>query len=138
MQINKFQLLCLVLIFSCTPKLDIPEPDPGTANFEKTIAIGGNYLAGYQGGALYLDGQRHSIPALLAKQFQLAGGGAFVQPLMPDNSGLGLNSKPWESEFITGSALGYKDSILYTGTGSCNCDSCWGKGGGLSPIKRTF
>ncbi|MCH8319143.1 MAG: hypothetical protein IIA88_11735, partial [Bacteroidetes bacterium] len=130
-------LLPTAYFFSCTPKLDIPEPDPGRADFSKVVAIGGNYLAGYQDGALYYNGQRFSIPALLAEQFKLVGGGIFNQPFMPDNSGLGLNSKPWESAFVTKSTLGYKDSILYINTGSCNCDSCWGRGG-LSPIKRIF
>ena len=65
-------------------------------------------MAGYQDGALYRDGQRLSIPSLLAKQFELVGGGKFSQPLMPDNSGLGVNLKLWESPYITSSHLGYK------------------------------
>ena len=123
---------CL-LCFTCTPKLDIPEPDPGEANFERTIALGDSYLAGYQDGALYYDGQRFSIPALLAEQFELVDGGIFNQPYMPDNSGLGINSKPWESEFVSRSVLGYKDSTMYVSDN----DTCWGRGG-LSPIKRIF
>lgn len=63
-------------------------------------------MAGYQDGALYRDGQRHSLPALLARQFEVVGGGKFNQNLMPDNSGLGLNSKPWEDPFVTASKLG--------------------------------
>ncbi|MES2591558.1 MAG: SGNH/GDSL hydrolase family protein [Bacteroidota bacterium] len=96
------------LFTGCTPKIDIPEPSPGTADFSKTVAIGGNYMAGYQDGALFQKGQRLSIPSLLAEQFELIGGGAFNQALMPDNSGLGLNSKTWESWFITPSHLGFK------------------------------
>lgn len=96
------------LFAGCTPKLDIPEPSPGTADFSKTVAIGGNYMAGYQDGALFQKGQRLSIPSLLAEQFELVGGNPFNQHLMPDNSGLGLNSKTWESWFITPSHLGYK------------------------------
>ncbi len=102
-------LLCCITIFNaCTPKLDIPTPDAGNADFSKTIAIGGNYMAGYQDGALYQKGQTLSIPALLAEQFKLVGGSSFNQALMPDNDGLGLNSKLWESPFITPSHLGYK------------------------------
>ncbi|MBW8050555.1 MAG: SGNH/GDSL hydrolase family protein [Cytophagales bacterium] len=126
---------CLLCI-TCTPKLDIPEPDPGEANFERTIALGDSYLAGYQDGALYYDGQRYSIPALLAEQFELVGGGAFNQPYMPDNSGLGLNSKPWESDFVSSSNLGYKDSIPYD-IDNDNIIDCWGRGG-LSPLKDTL
>ncbi|MCW3105349.1 MAG: hypothetical protein JWO09_3789 [Bacteroidetes bacterium] len=97
-----------LLAASCTPDLHGPEPKAGDADFYRTVAIGGNYMAGYQDGALYMKGQRLSIPALLAEQFKLVGGGPFSQVLMPDNSGLGLNSKPWESWFITASHLGNK------------------------------
>ena len=38
-------LSCIYLLSSCTPELDIPEPSAGEANFSKTIAIGGNYMA---------------------------------------------------------------------------------------------
>jgi len=100
--------ISLVFLNSCTPKLDVPSPNAGNADFSKTIAIGGDYMAGYQNDALYLKGQKLSIPALLAEQFKLVGGGAFNQHLMPDNNGLGLNSKPWESTFVTPSHLGYK------------------------------
>ena len=101
-------LSSFALFNGCTPKLDIPKPSAGSADFTKTIAIGGDYMAGYQNDALYLKGQQLSIPALLTGQFKLAGGGAFNQGLMPDNNGLGLNSKPWESWFVTPSHLGYK------------------------------
>lgn len=101
-------LSCLILIEGCTPKLDIPEADGGSVDFTKTVAIGGNYMAGYQNGALSEKGQRLSITALLTTQFKLVGGGVFHQALMPDNNGLGLNAKPWESWFVTPSHLGYK------------------------------
>lgn len=97
-----------ILFYSCTPELDAPKPDAGNADFSKTIAVGGNFLAGYQNGALFEKGQKLSIPALLAQQFQLVGGIRFNQVLMPDNNGLGLNIKPWESNFVTPSLLGYK------------------------------
>ena len=96
------------LINSCTPDLKVPEPSEGNADFHKTIAIGGDYLAGYQDGALYEKGQRLSIPALLAEQFKLVGGSAFNQALMPDINGLGVNTKPWESPFLSPFKLGYK------------------------------
>jgi lysophospholipase L1-like esterase len=95
-------------VFGCKPNLDIPEPASGDANFSKSIAIGGDYMAGYQDGALYRDGQERSIPALLARQFALAGGGDFKQGLLPDNNGFGWNSKPWESWFVQASHLNYR------------------------------
>lgn len=111
MKLQAKHLLLLSLfagIIACTPELDPPDPQPGEADFTKTIAVGGNFLAGYQDGALNMDGQRLSLPALLARQFRLAGGGMFNQPLMPDNTGFGLNSKSWEIPFVTASHLGYR------------------------------
>lgn len=107
-RISHFALFGLLAIAACTPDLEGPKPEAGNADFSKTVAIGGNYMAGYQDGALYMKGQQLSIPVLLAEQFKLVGGGPFNQVLMPDNSGLGLNSKPWESWFITSSHLGNK------------------------------
>ena len=109
--ITSFLAFCFFLS-ACTPELDMPKPNAGDANFSKMIAVGGNYLAGYQDGALYEKGQRLSIPALLAEQFKLVGGPVFNQALMPDNKGLGVNSKLWESWFVTPSHLGYKTSCL--------------------------
>lgn len=107
-----FLLFLLSLIagiqLSCTPDLTAPEPQPGEADFTKTIAVGGNFMSGYQDGALYMDGQRLSLPALLAEQLRYVGGGMFMQPLMPDNSGLGLHSKPWEGIFVTASELNHR------------------------------
>jgi hypothetical protein len=103
-----FVLIFAFLLSSCTPELAGPKPKSGTADFSKTIAIGGNYMAGYQDGSLYKKGQRLSIPALIAEQFKLIDGSAFTQVLMPDDLGLGVNTKPWESWFVGASHLGYK------------------------------
>lgn len=122
---NLITLSLITLLFaSCTPEIEMPEPSAGDANFSKMIAVGGNYLAGYQDGALYEKGQRLSIPALLAEQFKLVGGPMFGQALMPDNNGLGVNSKIWESWFVTPSHLGNKT----------NCQGITS----LSPIKNTI
>ncbi len=101
-------IFTLFFCSSCAPDLKIPEASSGTANFSKTIAIGGNFMAGYQDGALFLKGQTLSIPALLSEQFKLVGGSSFNQALMPDDNGLGLNSKLWESPFLSPFHLGYK------------------------------
>jgi len=97
--------ICSLLI-SCTPDLKAPQPNAGKANFSRSIAVGGDFVAGYQDGALYMDGQNRSIPALLARAFQTAGGHTFRQALMPDNQGLGLNLKPWESSYVSATYLG--------------------------------
>ena len=98
--------LTLYLFSSCNPNLEIPDPSPGSADFHKFVAVGGDYLSGYQDGALYLKGQQNSLPALLSQAFSSVGGGSFAQPFMPDNKGMGLNPKPWESDFQTASKLG--------------------------------
>ncbi len=117
-------LSILFIITSCTPDLEGTDPTPGDADFSKSVAIGGNYLSGYQHGALFQKGQKLSIPALLAEQFKLVGGGSFPQALMPDDNGIGLNTKPWESRFITPSHLNFKTD-------------CKGVSA-LSPIKDTI
>lgn len=108
-----FLLLFSFLVLSaCKPNLEVPEPDAGEADFSSVVAVGGNYLAGYQDGALYDKGQKNSIPSLLAARFQLVKGSDCLPPMIPDNKGLGVNSKPWESPFVTKSALGYKQDCL--------------------------
>ncbi|MDQ3111004.1 MAG: SGNH/GDSL hydrolase family protein [Bacteroidota bacterium] len=98
----------LISACACKPNLDIPAPVSGDADFSKSIAIGGNYLSGYQDGALFHDGQDRSIPALLARQFAMTGESNFGQNIFSDNGGLGWNSKPWESWFVKASHLNYR------------------------------
>ena len=88
--------------------MKIPEPTSGTADFSKTIALGGTYLSGYTNGTLNRLGQENSLANLIALQMRIAGAGSFEQPLMPDNAGLGLNSRPWISEFLTNYRLDYE------------------------------
>src|SRR5689334_310180 len=105
-------LLCLspliLFLSACKPDLDVAGPISGEANFSKSIAVGDNFLSGYQDGALYKKGQELSIPALLARQFSLAGGHNFILPLMNDDYGLGLNPKPWEGIYLSKKVLGYR------------------------------
>lgn len=98
----------LSVIEGCKPDLTNPDPQPGTADFTKVVAVGGSYMAGYQDGALFADGQSKSLPALLCRQFELAGGGAFNQSYISAGSSLGWNSKPWESWFIQQSHMGWR------------------------------
>ncbi len=96
------------LITSCTPKLDIPTPGAGDADFTKCIAVGGDFMSGYQDGSLFHDGQDRCIPALLGRQLKLAGGSDFSQELLANNIGCGWNPKSWESWFVGASQLNYK------------------------------
>ena len=59
----------------------------GSADFSNYISMGNSLTAGYSDGALFVEGQEHSYPNILAGQFALAGGGSFTQPLMNDNLG---------------------------------------------------
>ena len=59
----------------------------GEADFSKFVSVGNSLTSGFRDGALYIDGQNQSFPALIAKQMQLAGGGEFKQPMMPNNVG---------------------------------------------------
>ncbi len=85
------------------------EYNSGQANFETTIAIGGNYLSGYQDGALSKEGQQKSVAALVAQQLGITRGLVhFNQALLPEGSGLGINAKYWEYNYQSPSTLGYK------------------------------
>jgi hypothetical protein len=101
-------LYLVILLSSCKPDLNVPVSTAGEANFSKTIAIGDNFLSGYQDGALYRKGQELSIPALLAKQFSTAEGSKFLQPLMNDDYGLGIDPKPWEGMYLSKKVLGFR------------------------------
>lgn len=72
-----------VLLTSCDPDIDTPSSSAGTADFTSYVAVGNSLSAGYADGGLTRPGQEASFPAILARQFQKAGGGAFEQPLFP-------------------------------------------------------
>jgi hypothetical protein len=91
----KYSLGVALLLFAATacdqeiPELQEPEPaasqcegaKPGSANFSKFVAIGNSFVAGFQAGALFTDGQNNSLPAILNKQFECVGAPAtFKQP----------------------------------------------------------
>jgi hypothetical protein len=101
-------LLALFLFAGCVPKLENPKPTSGDADFTKTIAVGGDFMSGYQDGALYYDGQQRCIPALLVRQLGLAGTCSFQQESFSNYDGIGWNPKPWESWYVTASKLRFK------------------------------
>jgi len=95
--IHKYIAILLAFIcWSCAqefiepgPGTDPPPPcnscpeggDSGSASFDKFVAIGNSYVAGFQAGALFNDGQQNSMAALIADQLACAGGSAvFNQP----------------------------------------------------------
>jgi len=82
--------LSLALFTACERKIDTFTVSNGSANFTKYIAVGNSLLAGYADGALYHNGQKNSIPNLIAGQLQLAGSGTFVQPMVNSEFGVGF------------------------------------------------
>lgn len=96
MKLNKYKWLMLLLagvVVGCSSDDDneiIVEPveyTSGSADFSTYVALGNSLTSGYTDGALFRAGQLNSIPNILAQQFELAGGGEFVQPLVTDNIG---------------------------------------------------
>ncbi|MCX6243576.1 MAG: hypothetical protein NTU98_02630 [Bacteroidetes bacterium] len=97
-----FFIISLALLSACKQKIDEFKVDRGSADFSKFVAIGNSLTAGYADGALYNSGQLNSFPNILAGQFQQAGGGTFVQPMVESDYGVGLPG------FLPKLILGYK------------------------------
>lgn len=65
----------------------------GSANFSKFVTIGNSYVAGFQAGALFNDGQANSLPKILASKFTCVGGAAsFNQPDINSVNGYNIQS----------------------------------------------
>ncbi len=88
---STFAAATLLAVASCETDFDNDvsniQVTNGEADFKKYVAVGNSLSSGYRDGALYSDGQMESFPSMIAQQMQLAGGGEFVQPLMPNNVG---------------------------------------------------
>ncbi len=90
-----FIVLISVAFSSCKTEIEEAVPSTGNADLTGYVALGSSYTAGVTDGALYTTGQQNSFPAILAKSFQLAGGGTFRQPDVNSETGINLegNSK---------------------------------------------
>lgn len=111
-------ILAFVLVSACEQEIieltppEVVEPPPtcqgavaGSASFTKFVAIGNSFVAGFQAGALFTEGQDNSLPAILNKQFECVGApAAFVQPTI--NSALGYNIFITPNPTATGVVLG--------------------------------
>lgn len=82
-------MISALFLWGCDIKTDDFEVSNGTADFSAFVALGDSYSAGFMDGALGYEGQVMSLPALLAQQFEAAGGGAFVQPLTAVGTSVG-------------------------------------------------
>lgn len=105
--------LALLSIVSCQTDFETDVKDikvtNGEADFTTYVALGNSLTSGFRDGALYLDGQLESYPAMVAEQMKKAGGGEFTQPLMPNNIGgfkniAGFNGK-LTLQVVSGSLL---------------------------------
>ena len=79
---------CFVLS-SCEPKVNVPTPTSGNADFSRYVAIGSSYTAGFADGALSKEGQQAAFPSLLVRQMRLVGGAdTFNIPLLKGSKGV--------------------------------------------------
>jgi len=93
----------LLILTGCEPEFSNPvdpenvEVSSGNADFSRYVAIGNSLTAGYSNGTLYLSGQKHSFPVLLAERMKEAGGGEFTVPYLEDDveniGGMKLNGQ---------------------------------------------
>ncbi len=74
-----------ILIFGCTPEIDVPAPISGGADFSNYVAVGNSLTAGYADNGLYAESQMQSYPALIAEQMSQITPINFVQPDIPGN-----------------------------------------------------
>lgn len=77
--------IAIVLIFGCDPKIDVPAPSSGGADFSNYIAVGNSLTAGYADNGLYADGQMQSYPAMIAQQMSMVSPINFTQPDVTGN-----------------------------------------------------
>ena len=135
MKSNTYNLIgCLVFAFvitGCDPSFsdpvgDGPDPDAGSADFSSFVAVGDSLTAGYGDGALYRHAQINSLPAILAQQFALAGGGEFDQPL--------LSAAATGSLTHTAVDLGRIDRLVLVSTGNPSQPAAPGT---VSPVQST-
>ena len=90
-------VLGIMVISSCRPEPNVETATFGDVDASRYVVIGDSYIAGYQDGALFKDGQSRSIGALLFRQLDyvasIEGSSlSFVQALLQDNNGIGRNS----------------------------------------------
>jgi len=89
--ISAFALALFGSTISCDTEFETDINDvavtSGEADFSRYVSLGNSLTSGYRDNALYSDGQNESYPSMIAAQMQLAGGGAFTQPMMPNNVG---------------------------------------------------
>lgn len=105
---KKILLLSSIAVVLTACSKDEIDDRKGEADFSRIAVIGGSYMAGYQDGALFEQGQRNSIPGIFTRHSSAAEGSSIEIPYIDQEGGIGLNPKPWESVFQTKSKLNYR------------------------------
>lgn len=107
-----FGFLLAVAIFGCSydfpTEVQVSEIDPGEANFDNFMIIGGSMPAGFMDGALYTEGQNLAYPALVSKKIEEATGTQFYVTLSIDSE----NGYNFELEESTGEEGGRYELIF--------------------------
>ena len=84
-----FIVILSIFFWQCEISVDEFQPSASDLDLSSYVALGDSYSAGYTNGALGRHSQLLSLPAILARQFELAGGGEFKQPLLPEGKSVG-------------------------------------------------
>lgn len=100
-----FIILSVAFLAGCDKKIDEYPASSNGVDFSNYVAIGNSLTSGYCDNALYLSGQQNSYPNILATQFQTVGGGAFRQPLIGTEDGVGFTPIPGGLYYYTKLAL---------------------------------
>lgn len=110
-----FYFIVLLVLASCNKDLLDNEPiDRGILPLSPYVAIGGSETAGFADGALHLQAQQYSYPALIAQQLQQVGGSRFVQPLTVDSGGFALQDGQLNSRLKLGYAVDCNGAEILT------------------------
>ena len=117
--------LAVLLLLSCEqeiPTLEPPAPpeevcascpegaSPGSASFDKFVTIGSSYVAGFQAGALFNEGQQNSLGKMISQQLACAGGSAvFNQPDINSVNGFNIQLSAPSQGVILGRLILFDD-----------------------------
>lgn len=101
-----FFSIATLMVAACNPKESKKDYTAGDLNLSNFVAIGGTSTSGYMDDALYREGQENSLGAILAKQFEIVGGGSFYQPFVAENS-VGISA-----DNLAQLILGYRTDCL--------------------------
>lgn len=105
---NKIFLLLIslvVILSACEREIDEFKANSNGVDFSKYVAIGNSMTAGYADGALYTSGQENSVGKIISEQLAYVGGGAFAQPMIATEEGVGFLQVPTGLYFFTKTTL---------------------------------